>query len=93
MVKHVVIWKLKELRDGIKLKADIEALSGKIPGLLSIEAGVDINRSEAAGDLILISTHDDLDALKLYQDHPIHLELKAKIVPCVTGRTVVDYNI
>lgn len=93
MVKHVVIWKLKELSDGIKLKAGIEALSGKIPGLLSIEAGVDINRSETAGDLILISTHEDSEALALYQNHPVHIELKDKIIPCVTGKTVVDYEI
>jgi len=93
LVKHVVIWKLKKLSDGLKLKDEIEAISGKIPGLLSIEAGVDINRSEAAGDLILISTHEDLEALNLYQDHPVHLELKDKIVPCVSGRTVVDYKI
>ena len=33
MVKHVVIWKLKELSDGIRLKTEIEALSGKIPGV------------------------------------------------------------
>lgn len=93
MVKHVVIWKLRELNDGIKLKAEIEAVAGKIPGLLSIEAGIDINKSDAAGDLILISSHTDIEALNLYQDHPVHLELKGKIGACVTGRTVVDFNI
>lgn len=93
MIKHVVIWKLKDINDGKTLKAEIEKLSGKIPGLLSIEAGVDINRSGAAGDLILISTHADSEALALYQDHPVHLGLKAKIVPAVLERTVVDFVI
>lgn len=93
MVKHVVIWKLKNIEDGPVLKLEIESLLGKIPGLLSIEAGIDINRGETSGDLVLVSSFKDLDALMLYQNHPTHLEVKAKIVPCVTGSTVVDYSL
>lgn len=93
MIKHVVIWKLKDKKDGPMLKEAIDALEGKIPGLVSIEGGLDVNGSEAAGDLILISVHDDKEALDAYQIHPVHLELKDKIVPCVSSRTVVDYHI
>ncbi len=93
MIKHVVVWKLKDRADGPKLKSAIENLDGKIPGLLSIEAGIDENKSDAAGDLILISTHTDKAALDLYQDHPVHIELKNIIGPCVTSRVVVDYTI
>ncbi len=93
MIKHVVIWKLKNRNDGPKLKQSIESLEGKIPGLLSIEAGIDENGSDASGDLILISTHTDKAALNAYQIDPNHIELKNIIVPCVTGRTVVDYTV
>lgn len=93
MIKHVVIWKLKDKKDGPVLKKAIEDLNGKIDGLLSIEAGIDINGSEAAGDLILISTHSDKKALDAYQVAPLHIELKNKIVPCVSDRTVVDYEL
>lgn len=93
MIKHVVIWKLKDLDKGPALKEAIEELDGKIPGLISIEAGLDINKSDAAGDLILISTHESKEALATYQDHPLHLELKEKIIAAVTSRIVVDYII
>lgn len=93
MVKHIVIWKLKDIKDGPKFKSLIESLEGKIPGLLSIEAGLDINRSDAAGDIILISTHTDKEALDLYQDHPEHLKAKDQIVKAVTSRTVVDFEV
>ncbi|MGL1890431.1 MAG: Dabb family protein [Spirochaetaceae bacterium] len=93
MIKHVVMWKLKELDDAPRLKGEIEAIAGKIPGLLSIEAGVNINTSPAASDLVLISTHSDKAALEAYQINPIHLELKAIIVAAVTGSTVVDFEV
>lgn len=92
MVKHVVVFKLKNFEDAARLKDAILGMEGKIPGLVSIEAGIDFNRSDAAGDLVLISTHSDKDALKVYQDHPEHIKVKDQIVPCAAGRTVVDYN-
>lgn len=93
MVKHVVIFKLKKLEDGPMLKEAIESMAGKIPGLLAIEAGLDFNKSDAAGDLVLISSHVDKEALELYQDHPVHIENKNLIVPRVTSRIVVDYEV
>ncbi len=91
MIKHVVIFKLKNMNEADRLKSLITGLAGKIPGLLQIEAGIDFNRSDAAGDLVLISTHTDKEALSLYQDHPEHIKVKNEIVPCAAGRTVVDF--
>lgn len=93
MVKHVVAFKLKDINDGPMLKEAIESMAGKIPGLLEIEAGLDFNKSDAAYDLVLISSHKDKDALNVYQDHPVHVEVKNLIVPRVSARVVVDYNI
>ena len=93
MVKHVVIWKLVEKSDGEKFKLAIEGLSGKIPGLISIEAGLDFNGSESAGDLILISTHESKEALDAYQNHPDHVAVKNLIVPGVYKRMVVDFTV
>lgn len=93
MVKHVVVFKLKDFNDSDRLREAILGMEGKIPGLLSIEAGVDFNRSDAAGDLVLISTHRDKEALKIYQNHPEHIKVKDQIVPCAAGRTVVDFSL
>ncbi len=91
MIKHVVMWNLKDKSRGAELKAAIENLQGKIPGLVSIEAGLNINKSNAAADLVLVSTHTDREALTIYQEHPIHVELKDIIIAAVTSQKVVDY--
>lgn len=93
MIKHVVIFKLKDISEGPMLKESLESMAGKIPGLISIEAGLDFNKSEAAGDLVLISCHEDKEALNIYQDHPVHIENKNLLVPRVTSRIVVDYTL
>lgn len=93
MIKHVVIWKLNNIDDAQRLKEDIESLSGKIPGLISIEAGININKSDVAGDLILISSHTDSKALAEYQINPFHVEVKNRIVLSTGNSTVVDFEI
>jgi len=93
MVKHVVMWRLKNKEDGVFLREEILSLEGKIPGLVSIEAGLDFNQSGAAYDLVLISTHIDREALAIYQDHPEHVRVKNIIVPLVGDRGVVDFDI
>jgi hypothetical protein len=39
MVKHIVMWKLRDKADAGEIKGRLEALAGKIPGLLNIEVG------------------------------------------------------
>ncbi|MFZ9667758.1 MAG: Dabb family protein, partial [Steroidobacteraceae bacterium] len=44
MVKHIVMWRLRDgaskTADAHQIKSLLESLSGKIPGLLKIEVGV-----------------------------------------------------
>ena len=67
-------------------------LDGKIPGLISIDAGTDINRSGAAWDVVLISEHESKEALETYQAHPDHVEVKNFIGSVAAERVVVDYT-
>lgn len=70
MVKHVILWTLKneyskEEKEAIKaeIKAGLEGLAGQIPGLLEIH--VNINGLESSNaDLMLDSTFTDEAALK-----------------------------
>ncbi|MDR2938413.1 MAG: Dabb family protein, partial [Prevotellaceae bacterium] len=57
MVKHIVTWKLKEAAAGSDkasnaqlAKEKLEALNGKIPGLLKLEVGIDFMHGETSGD-------------------------------------------
>jgi len=93
MIKHIVMWKLRNKADAEILKDKLEALQGKIPGLLHIEVGIDINLGEMAADLVLYSELQDLDALKAYQNHPEHQAIVPLVKAAAISRTVVDYEL
>jgi hypothetical protein len=97
MVKHIVFWNIKEDLDieGVyeEMKLRVEAMSGEIPGLIKVELGRDFNGSEVAYDVVLYSELTDEDALKVYQDHPMHLHVKEFIGAVTIERAVVDYEI
>lgn len=92
MVKHIVMWTLKDKADAVKLKSVIEDMKGKIPSLVDVECGINYNSGDAACDLILISVHNSKEDLDTYQDDPIHGEVKKIVAAAVTARYVVDFE-
>ncbi len=101
MVKHIVMWKVKEhevhgTKEEVmhKIKKGLEGLKGKIDGLEEIEVGINFNASDAAFDVVLNSVFTSKEALEGYQNHPKHLEVANGLVRQVaTSRVVVDYVI
>mgnify|MGYP000082222159 CR=1 FL=1 len=100
MVKHIVMWKLKEYAEGadkeqnaLKIKELLMGLKDKIDSIQRIEVGIDINRSEAAYDVALYSEFSDSAGLDAYQNHEEHLKVAAFIKKVVQNRVVVDYEI
>ena len=98
MVKHVIIWKLKEdLENADQVKADIktglEGLQGVVPGLVEIKViteGLDSSNA----DLMLDSTFESEDALKGYATHPEHVKVAdGKVRPYTQTRSCFDYEI
>lgn len=99
MVKHIVMWKLKEEALGKskghnaeKIKELLEALDNDIDGLLNIEVGVNICDSDQSFDVVLYSEFENQKSLDDYQKHPKHLEVGAFIVEVREDRVVVDYE-
>ena len=99
MIKHIVMWRLKDEAHGNSRSANaelvkdkLEALRGRIPGLLAIEVGLDFSRSEASADVVLYSEFEDREALAAYQGHPEHEAVKAFIGEVTAQRWVVDYE-
>jgi hypothetical protein len=99
MITHVVQWKVKEEADGrdkaeilAKLKADLEALTGQIEEILSLTVGINAVDSEAASDVVLLSSFADWEALGRYQAHPAHQEVVGFVKTVVTERRVVDFE-
>ncbi len=99
MVKHVILWTLKneyskEEKEAIKaeIKAGLEGLAGQIPGLLEIH--VNINGLESSNaDLMLDSTFTDEAALKGYSVHPAHVAVaNGKVRPHTAIRSCLDFT-
>ena len=100
MVKHIVIWRLKASTEAEKLevyrnmKQALEALNGRIPGLLRLEVGLDFSRGEHSADVALYSEFTDRAALDGYIVHPEHQAAANNAVrPFVAERRVADYQV
>lgn len=100
MVKHIIIWTLKDQYDAdekAKIKEDIkknlEGLCGVIEGLEEVKVQTDKLPSSSA-DIMLDSTFSDVDALKAYAVHPEHVKVANTYVrPFVATRSCLDFEI
>ncbi|NTW53018.1 MAG: Dabb family protein [Chlorobiaceae bacterium] len=99
MVKHIVMWRLKDSAHGNDsvlnarlIKQKLEALAGRIPGLVSIEVGIDFSCTDSSANLVLYSEFVDRQALEGYQRHPEHEAVKPFIGEATSERRLVDYE-
>lgn len=100
MVKHIILWQLKdelsvaekeEVKNGIK--EGLEALAGKIPGLLDIHVQIEGLASSNA-DVMLDSSFENEEALKGYAVHPEHVAVAdGKVRPYTKTRACLDYEV
>lgn len=100
MVKHVILWKLKEelsseekkeVKAGIK--EGLEGLLGQIPGLKEIHVYTE-GLASSNVDLMLDSLFEDEDSLKGYAVHPAHVAVAdGKVRPFTAVRSCLDFNI
>lgn len=100
MVKHIILWTLKEMSDAEKskvkseIKTDLEALKGKIPGLIDIKVITEKRLASSNADLMLDSTFESEQALKTYATHPEHVAVAdAKVRPFTANRSCLDFEI
>ena len=100
MIKHIVIWRLKNRENDREreetaraIKQKIEEMRGKIPGLRHIEGGVDFSRTPDSCDIVLYAELESREALAGYHVHPAHEDFKAFIGPRRSERFLIDYEI
>lgn len=98
MVKHIVLFKLKDevpadkkLTAMKELKAAIEALPAKISVIRKIEVGLNMNPGET-WSIALYSEFDTLDDVKFYATHPEHVAAGKLIADVKENRACVDYE-
>ena len=117
MVKHVILWKLKETvgpmyfkvgnqekvqvtvsltkKENVKagIKAGLEGLAGKIPGLVDVKVNIN-GLPTSTVDVMLDTTFTDADALKAYSTNPLHVAVAdGKVRPYTAVRSCLDYEV
>ncbi len=99
MVRHVIIWTLKdeysaEEKESIKrgIREGLEGLAGQIPGLKEIRVRTD-GLASSNGDLMLDSLFENAEALGVYAAHPLHQAVaNGKVRPYTKVRSCFDYE-
>lgn len=98
MVKHIVLFKLKETLSTEekfdvmnRFKAAIEALPAEIDVIRKVFVGLNINEAET-WDICLESEFDTLDDVKLYAAHPSHVAAASILKDAKQDRACVDYE-
>jgi hypothetical protein len=101
MVKHIILWTLsptlsdeekKRVKAGIK--AGLEGLVGKVPGLVDVKVHTDGRLASSNADVMLDSTLVSAEALKGYAQHPDHLAVaNTKVRPYTVQRSCLDFEV
>ncbi len=92
MIRHIVLWKLKDgvsKEDLNKLKEMSENLK-KLDGVVSLDFIIDPLETSTR-DLCLHSVFKSKEALDAYQVSPVHLEFGAFLKTLVCERIAYDY--
>lgn len=99
MIKHIVLWKLKEeaegrsrLENALLLKGELESMTGRIKEIRKLEVGINFNTGQDAYDLALFSEFATKQDLDIYQNHPEHQRVVAILRRLRDTRAVVDFE-
>lgn len=96
MIRHILFWKYteavkaehREIEALTFLQKSVATMPGHIKGLLCAE----INTNTAGGDydLVFYAELQDENALRVFQNHPLHAAHRERCKELVTGRLCGD---
>lgn len=103
MIRHVVMWKLKDEAQGAtkeknaeKMKLILEGLKTSIEEIKNVEVGININEDEdndMAYDVVLISDFETELDFTMYTRNPHHKKAVDFIESVIEQRYFVDYKV
>lgn len=100
MLKHIVMWKLKEQARGVsksenakEFKRLLDNCANIVDGMLKLETAIAEECDEATYDVILYTEFDSKEALAAYQVHPTHAALKPFVAEVKLERQCMDYYV
>ena len=93
MVKHIILWQLKDELSDAEKAAVKAGLVGKVPGLLEVHVNIN-GLPTSNADVMLDTTLESFEALKGYAVHPAHVAVAdGKVRPYTKTRVCMDYEV
>ncbi len=93
MIRHVVMFWLKDKARIDETVGILESMRGKIPGLLQIHAGKDFTRSDRSCDICLDTAFESREALDTYQTHPVHMPVREHMHSVMERSASADFEV
>jgi hypothetical protein len=101
MIRHIVMWKLKDEAEGAsreknaeKLKLVLEGLKTSIDEIKNVEVGIQINsEDDEALDVVLICDFENELDFKMYTRNSAHKKAVKFIDSVIEKRVFVDYHV
>ncbi len=95
MVKHIVMFKLKEKSpDNLKaLTSALNGMKGRIETLKFLEVGEDFKNSDRSFDLVLTTHFGNRQGLETYAGHKVHQPVIQLTRSLCSQTVVVDYEL
>lgn len=100
MLKHIVMWKLKDHAEGAdraanaaEMKRRLDECAAIVPGMHTFEVVLAQPGLEATYDVVLYSEFADRAALQAYIEHPAHKAVVPFIGAIREGRQCMDYEV
>ena len=99
MIKHIVMWKLKNFAEGaskdenaLLVKSKLEGLKKKIKCIKTLEVGFNLIESPTAYDVVLYTEFDTVEDLNKYKTHSEHKKVGDFVTKVRLERKVIDYE-
>jgi hypothetical protein len=93
MIRHVVMWELHDAANAASFRDALLSCADLVDGQRGYEVAVRHSTLPASAHVCLIATFDDADALKRYQEHPVHKAVSERIGPLRKARHLLDYEV
>jgi hypothetical protein len=96
MIRHVFVWQVAEGHDNDKVIELLNRLSVELDFILDWSIGKHVGAPNENGDPwdgALITDFASWEDLDRYSNAPFHMEIVEQLLPMVSGRAVVDFEL
>ena len=100
MIKHIVMWKLKNFAEGASkeknamlVKSKLEGLKKKVKHVKVLEVGFNLNTSPTAYDIALYCEFDSVEDMNKYKTHPEHKKVGDFVSKVRSERKAIDFEV